>query len=366
MKPTTPLLLLAFLLTACEGEIAPGTRTAEHPLLSRVRTAPVTETALAGTDAYVASIESRDRALITSRTDGWVAQVTIREGETVQAGQLLVVIRDNQAADQVRQAEAAANEARQSLASARSRLDLAQKTEKRYQQLFRNQAVTPQEMDQIVAELQLARQAVQAAEAGLARSESAQDAARTAAAWSRVSAPYAARVVRRQVEEGSTVLPGTPLLLLDRTDGWTARAEIPETRAGQIRLGEPVRIEVPAAGRSFATRVSDILPAADPRSRTVQVKAPLPAEAELTSGLFARMIFPGRAQETLLVPSAAVVRRGQLTGVFLVQEGLLHYRLVKTGRQVEDLIEILSGLEAGDVVVVEGVERARSGARVEG
>ncbi len=191
-------------------------------------------------------------------------------------------------------------------------------------------------------------------------------AARTALAYSRVTAPYAARVVRREVEEGSTVQPGTPLLVLDRLGGWRVRGELPESKAGQVAVGDPVQVEIPALNKTYPARISEVQAAADPRSRTFQVKAELPEKAEVNAGLFARMLFPGGERPTILVPAAAVVERGQLTGVYLVRDNILHYRLVKTGREIDGRLEILSGLEPGDSIVVGGVERARSGARLEG
>ncbi|MBE0597783.1 MAG: efflux RND transporter periplasmic adaptor subunit [Desulfuromonadales bacterium] len=364
MKTILTSVLLTLLLTGCGGEIEPGTRSVAPTLIRGLEWAAVTESSVGGVDSYVATIESRDRAVLTARTDGWVERVEVGEGSTVAAGELLLTIRDNQGGDRLREAEAAVDEARQALAAARSRLLLAQKTEERYQRLYRNQAATAQELDQISAELQLAQQGVQGAQAAVARGQSARDAARTAAAWRQVRAPYAARVVARQVQAGSTVMPGTPLLVLDRSGGWTARGAVPESRAAQLRVGTPVRIEVPAAGRVFPAEVSEILPA-DPRSRTVQIKAPLPADAELTAGLFARLVFSGSTRQSLQVPASALVQRGQLTGVYLVRDGVLHYRLIKTGRQSDHQIEVLAGLDAGDLIVVSGVERARSGARVE-
>jgi RND family efflux transporter MFP subunit len=221
-------------------------------------------------------------------------------------------------------------------------------------------------MDRVGAELEESRQVVAAAEASVARAESGRGAADTALAYGRVTAPFAARVVRLEVDEGSTVLPGTPLLVLDRADGWEVRADVPESRLGKVAIGDPVQVEIPSLGTRLPGRIAEIEPAADPRSRSFRVKAELPPDGTLAAGLFARVVFPGRERTALLVPVASIVERGQLTGVYVVADGVLSYRLVKTGQQIGDRVEILSGLKAGETVVVEGVERARSGARVEG
>ncbi len=362
----TLVLLSLLALTACGGEIEPGSRSGEAPLIAGLKVAEIGASTLPTRSAYVGTVQSRDRGVLAARIDGRVTRIAVREGEQVHSGDLLLTIADNQAADRLREAEAALAGTKNQLAAAEARAQLAQKTFERYQRLFTNEAVTPQEMDQVTAEIAQARQQVSAAEAAIAGAESARNAARTALAYSRVTAPYAARVARKEVEEGSTVQPGTSLLVLDRSGGVRVSAEIPEAKAGQVAAGDPVQVEIPALDRSFPGTISEVQAAADPRSRTFEIKIDLPADAAVPPGLFARVVFAGKEEPALLLPVAAVVERGQLTGVYLVRDGILRYRLIKTGRQIDGKLQILSGLAAGDKVVIEGVERARSGARVEG
>jgi len=357
-------ILLA--LAACGGDIEPGSRSGDHPIIGGLKIAEIGASSLPFSTAYTGTVESRNRGILAARTDGRVTRIAVREGEQVQAGDLLLTIADNQAADRLREAEAALSGAMNRLAAAEARARLAQSTYERYQRLFANEAVTPQEMDRVTAEGEEARQQVAAAKAAVAGAESGRNAARTALAYSRVTAPYAGRVVRTQVEEGSTVQPGSPLLVLDRSGGLQVSAALPEARAGQVAVGDQVHVEVPALGQSFPGAVAEVQSAADPRSRTFAIKVDLPATAQVPPGLFARVVFAGSEEPMLLLPASAIIERGQLTGVYLVQDGILHYRLVKTGRQIAEQFEILSGLRPGDRVVVEGTERARSGARVEG
>jgi RND family efflux transporter MFP subunit len=185
------------------------------------------------------------------------------------------------------------------------------------------------------------------------------------AGFARVTAPYAARIARIDVETGTTVLPGTPLLVLDRAGGWQVRFDCPEALAGRLAPGTVLEVEVPALRRTFPATVSEVQPAADPATRSFQAKAALPDDPQLAAGLFARAALAATATDTLLLPSSAIVTRGQLTGVYVVEEGRLRLRMVKTGRTVGDRVEILAGLTAGQQVVVSGTERAVNGARVE-
>jgi multidrug efflux pump subunit AcrA (membrane-fusion protein) len=127
-----------------------------------------------------------------------------------------------------------------------------------------------------------------------------------------------------------------------------------------------MQLEIPALKRTISGRVSEIQPVSDPATRSFSVKLSLPAEAVLTPGLFVRAKRPAPTGTALLVPMSALVYRGQLTGVYVVETQLLHFRLVKTGAQLGDQVEILSGLSAGETIVSGDVQRARSGARVEG
>jgi RND family efflux transporter MFP subunit len=342
---------LALALTAC-SDIEPGRSNDVAPLIAGLTVQVIGTSQLAAIQSYVGTVESPDRALIAARIDGRVSRIVVREGDRVGAGALLLSIEGNVAADRLTEAIGMRE-------SAAARLRLSEQTYARYQQLRQAEAVTPQEMDRVAAEFEQAREGLKAAEAAVGQ-------ARTAVSFTQVTAPYAARVVRREVEVGSTVLPGTPLLVLDRLGGWQVRIDVPEAEVAGFAVGDALGVEIPSLNRSFPGRVAEIYPAADPGSRSFQLKVDLPADAPLSAGLFARVGRSAATSATLLVPKAAIVLRGQLTGLYVVEEGVLHFRLVKIGRTVSDRVEILSGLNAGESVVTGGVERARGGARVGG
>ncbi|WP_298036684.1 efflux RND transporter periplasmic adaptor subunit [uncultured Desulfuromonas sp.] len=360
------LFLLPAVLFACGGEIEPGRTAAERAVVTGLTLAAVAEGSLDGASSYVATIESRDRGVLAARIDGRVGRIAVREGDVVREGDLLLSLEDTAAADRLRGAEAAVAEARSGLAATQAGQRLAEQTEERFLRLRKQEAVTPQEMDRVAAEAEMARQATAVANAALQRLIALRDGARVARSHTRVRAPYDALVARCKVEEGSTVMPGTPLFHLDRQGAMVARAELPESLFGKIPGGATLRVEVPALGRVLTGTVDEVLPVADPASRSFQVKVALPVEPGLAAGFYARVLLPGEGKAMLLVADSAVVYRGQLQGVYVVEEGMLRYRMVKTGRRGDGLVEILSGLSAGETVVVSGTERARSGARVEG
>jgi RND family efflux transporter MFP subunit len=352
-------------VAACGERIEPGRQQGDPPLIRGLVLATVQESPLDSGDSFVGVLESSERAALAARIDGRVAAIAVRVGEQVRAGQLLVTIEDNQAGAGLAQAQAALSGARSAVSAAEARLALAEKTAERYRRLAAAEAVTRQELDRVEAELQVAGQDLAAAQAAVARSQAARAAATEEVAYSRVLAPFAGQVVRREVEAGSTVQPGTPLLVLDQLGRAQVRAQIPESRIDRLRLAGEVLVEVPSLGASWRAHVVEIAPAADPRSRSFLVKAQLPEGLEVASGLFARLYLPSEAETALLIPQSALVQRGQLHGVYTVLDGLLHYRLVKTGRELNGQVEILSGLRTGETIVVEGVRQARHGAKVE-
>jgi len=339
------------LLTACGDEIAPGRTAGAQVEVDGLGIATAEASLLAGAEVFVGTVESSARGMITSRIDGRVKRIAVNEGESVKQGAVLVTIEDNVAGDRLAEAQGAKQ-------AAEARADLADKTYVRYEKLFAQQAVTPQEMDRVSAELEMARQQLRSAEAAVS-------AARTAASYARVVAPYAGRVVRKEVREGSTVMPGTPLLVLDRAGRRQVRAEISEAWAGRIKSGEKLSVEIPALVKRFEAQVAEVLPASDPRSRSFQITLDLPEDPDLKAGLYARVYVGQPEVPTVLVPEHAVVERGQLHGIFLLDEqNTLHYRLVRLGRVHGDQVEILAGLSPGMRYVASGAERAINGARL--
>jgi RND family efflux transporter MFP subunit len=181
----------------------------------------------------------------------------------------------------------------------------------------------------------------------------------------RITAPATGVVVDRRVEPGDLAVPGQPLLVLDDPRVYRLEALVGESAVGRVGLGQRVPVVLDAIGRTLEGRVAEIIPAADPASRTVTVKLDLPAAPGLRSGLFGRARFPAGERQALLVPIAALVERGQLTAVYVVDdERVARLRLVTSGARRADRVEILSGLEAGEHVVVEGASRLTDGARV--
>jgi RND family efflux transporter MFP subunit len=174
-------------------------------------------------------------------------------------------------------------------------------------------------------------------------------------------------VLERKVEMGTLAVPGVPLLVIEDSRAYRLEAHVPESQMGDITLGMNVTVSVEALGKpELVGTVAEIVPTADPASRTFVVKLELPPVAGLRSGMYGKVRFPKGERLALLLPRSALVEPGQLQSVYVVEEGkVARLRLVKTGKIYDDRVEILSGLKAGDMIIVDGMDRLVDGAAVE-
>ncbi len=357
--------LFLLLLVACSDPIEPGNRPGDPIAVTGLPLAPVEVETLSQAPSLPGTLQRGTRTTLVARSDGRVSGFAVNEGEAVAAGQTLLTLADNQAEARLRAARSGFEAARAREQEALARHDLAERTFARYAQLRRGEAVTPQEFDQVDTERKAAGQALAQARAQLRIAEADLAGARIVQGFTRVTAPFAATVVRKESRNGATVLPGTALVTLDRRDGWEALTQVPESLWPGLALGQEVRVEVPALALRLPGTVSERLPGGDSGSRAFPVKIALPADDRFETGLFVRIQLPGAATEVLTVPATALVERGQLTGVYLARGGELHYRLVKTGRHLGERVEVLSGLAPGDRIVTAETARARDGARLQ-
>jgi RND family efflux transporter MFP subunit len=181
-------------------------------------------------------------------------------------------------------------------------------------------------------------------------------------------------IASKQAEVGAMAAPGSPLLTIEDDTHYRLEANVEETMIGKIRLGEPVGVSIGVLGEQwFESRVGEVQPAADPASRSSIVKINLPESLGkkgsirvLRSGLFGKARFPIGKRPIITIPQKAVLQQGQLSEVFAVdRDSRAHLRLIKTGRAYEDRVEVLSGINEGERIIVEGMEKVKEGNRIE-
>lgn len=314
----------------------------------------------------VGSVRARTSAVVSTRIPGSINVLRVREGDRVRKGQLLVQLdaQENQATAAV--ATAAIDEARRGVDEALSRKKLADTTFDRFQNLFKEQAVSRQEFDVKQTEKDVAAQGVARAESRLKQARGGAKAATTMSDYTRITAPISGIIVSKQADLGATVFPGQPLMTIEDDGSYQLELALPENVANKVKLGTPLQVTLDAVGSTFAARIAEIVPTSDPASRTFVAKIALNQKG-LKSGMFGRgALALGTTANGISVPKTAVVNHGALTSVWAVDtNNIARMRIVKVGREIGERVEILSGLTEDDRVAVAGVDKVAEGAKVE-
>ena len=304
---------------------------------------------------------------LASQMMGTIVEIRVHEGDRVQRGQVLAVIDDSQPRAALDRATAGELAAQQELVAAESNLALAESTLKRYQALYERKSVSPQEFDEIKARQQAALARRDIADAGQAQAKAALTQAHTAFDYSRIRAPFDGVVTEKKVDSGTLASPGMPIFTVEDTRRYRLEVTVNENDLRDLRMGQQVSAVIDALDNTaLSGKVVQIVPAADPASRSFLVKVELPTSPRLRSGLFGRAQFPRGERQALLIPGSAVVDRGQLQGVFVIdQNKLASLRYVTLGKAFGSQVEVLAGLQDGDRLVARPGALELNGKRVE-
>jgi RND family efflux transporter MFP subunit len=177
--------------------------------------------------------------------------------------------------------------------------------------------------------------------------------AETMLGYTKVTAPFAGVITRKHADVGDLATPSKPLLDMEDSSGLRLEADVPEAVVGRLKLGDKLPVRISALETELEGVISEIAPAADPNSRTFLVKLDLPGTAGLRAGQFGRVAMPVGETTALRVAGSAVVQRGQMEIIFVVNDRKAQLRLVKTGKRFGSEVELVSGVSAGEKVVVE-------------
>lgn len=335
------LLSVAWLGGAFTDKIEPGVINA--PALVESDIYRVTATPVPVVEPVPASLTAKQNTLISSRILARITSIEVRAGETVTQGQLLarleqsdVESRAKQVAEQVRAIQARLKEAEQNL--------------ERITKLHRDGLVAKADLDRAQANQQ-------ALAADLSGAKLAQEEAQTTLAYSEIRAPIAGRVIDRLAEPGDTATPGKPLLSLYNPMSLQVEAPVRETLAIRLNIGDPVTVEIPTLQKSLAAFVEEIVPAADPNSRSFSVKARFEFDASLLPGMYARLLLPVGTEQKLLIPQDRIARVGQLDVAWLRKADHVERRFIKLGDWRDATqVEVVSGLVEGDELLLARVQ----------
>jgi multidrug efflux system membrane fusion protein len=365
MKKTIPLWLMALLLlfTACRGK-EPHSSPPPRPMVTVVSLVRISPSRIDSFYEASGTVKAETTSVVAARTMGTVTAVKVREGDPVRAGQALVTLDDRGPAEKVVQAEAAHQEALKALEAAEQNKSLASVTFGRYRNLYADKVITQQEMDQIETQKKVAEAEYGRLQEMVKRTAATVEEAKVYRGFSRVTAPVSGVVTEKKIDPGNLALPGMPLLTIENTSQFKVEAYVDEHLATKIKTGTKVFISLEDSGERIPGIVGEVNPAIDPGSRTYRIKIPL-KKSGLKSGLYCKVFIPEGQEETILVPKKSVVERGQLSGVYVVDDHrVMIFRLIRTGKTYADKVEVLSGLKGAELIVLEGIERAVDGGMV--
>ncbi len=299
-------------------------------------------------ESAVGTIRAVHETSIGSKLLARVVEVSLKAGQKVRAGDVLVRLDDTDLRAKLEQANAA-------VASAEAVRGQAVAEEKRYAQLVRSRTISRQQYDSVVATLR-------SAEADLSRVRAAVGEVQAMLDWATVRSPIDGTVIDKKVDAGDMVTPGQLLVTLYDPKQMQLVASVRESLTRQLQIGQQIGVRVEGLHRQCGGTVSEIVPEAQSASRTFQVKVTGPCPTGVYSGMFGRILIPLGEESVLAIPREAVQDVGQLTLVEVLENGRPSRRAIRVGRTFGDepdvpaelrgCVEVLSGLREGEQVLL--------------
>lgn len=339
MKPShlfLPALAFFFSSAWASTETQGVSQVASLPSL-RVKIFEVKQESLVSHVETQGTIIARRSAQIAPKVMGVIQRLPYGLGQKVKAGDLLALL-------QVGEIEAR-------VLQARAQLNLAKRDLEREHDLLKKQASTAEMVRALEDRFRMTEAMVKEAEVMLSYAE--------------LRAPFDGVIARKFSNEGDMASPGMPILNLESSGDFQIETRIPDTLAEALSLQQNLSVSVRNSAESFQAKIEEIAPSAEAYVRSTLVKLSVPPTIRVRSGLYAKIEVPSQSQLGLLVPLEALSRAGQLERVFILNRGKAVLRLVKSGAKRDGFVEIVSGLENGETVLLGVPGNAVEGQSVE-
>ena len=369
MKQELVKLLLAAgalaALTGCSRETkvaASAPETVRGLYVIRVQQSPVSDIFQA-----TGTVHSWRTAPVASQVMANIVSVNVREGDSVRRGQIFITMDASQYRASADRGQAALEAAEHEIASAQSDLDLAKSDYKRLEYLYKKDIISARDYDQAKAKVDSTAARLDLARANREQAAAALKQDQVLLSYTNVVAPFDGVITERRVDPGALATPGLPLLTVEESGHYRLEVTLDERDLKYARLGDSIPVSLDAVGGPpLSGKVVQIVPAADPASRSFVVKLDLPADPGLRSGLFGRAAFSRGEKQAIAVPSSAVTDRGQLQSVYVLNDdNIATLRYVILGVATNGQVEVLSGLTPNETIVAKPAGRDLAGKRVE-
>lgn len=334
-------LILAWLAGAFKTKVEPGVVIAPEVVAPKMASVqPVIESDEDVVERVPGTLSAMHEALISPRIMATIGEINVSAGDNVNRGQVLAKLdsRDLAAREQ---------QAKQSLNSARAHQSEAEKEYNRMKQLVDKSIIPRSQFD-------TAEAAYKTAQADVQRAEQSVGEAQAGSSYAVIEAPFGGRIIDRYAQPGDTATPGSPILKLYDPARMRLEAYVRESLAGTLRPGAELAVMIDALTTTVQGRVEEIVPQAEPGSRSMLVKVSLPERPDIYPGMFGRLLIPTGREKRIYAPEKSILRVGQLTYVWVLNNNNKSERRFVTlgeskraGQQ-----EILSGLAPGEKVGV--------------
>ena len=288
-------------------------------------------------------VEAVQQSTVSAQTAGRVEEILVDVNDYVPPGAPIIRIRNIEQ-------RAGLNQAQAHLREAQARFQEAEADYNRTRRVYEKRVVTKAQMDAATASLDAAKARLEVAQAGVAQ-------AKESLGYTTIHAPYGGVVLQRHVQVGEAVQPGTPLMSGFSLDELRVLANVPQRLIVPVRQYRHARVVLPQGEHSIAATKLTFFPYADPQSNGFKVRIDLPKKTTgLYPGMFVKTAFQVGTVSGLIIPKSALVQRGEVSGVYVVQDRQVSLRHVRPGQTAGDTVTILAGLEAGEHVALDPIQ----------
>lgn len=324
------------------------------------------------------NVSGENNAKVATKWMGRIMKIYVKEGDFVKAGQLLATIDNSEILQQKNEALAGLEElskAREEATAAKKaaveNYEFAKRTYERFKNLYQENAISKQQLEEIETKMIGAKSMVDQVNAKLAQIDAKEKQVKAkiaqvniAVGYGEVRAPFDGYVVKKMMDEGDMAAPGMPIFIVgDKKLQFIAYLD--ESLLDRVKVGDEYDIEID--GKKIKSKIIEKNSSINPMNRTFTAKFDIPYDGSFTSGMYGKVYIPLDKTQKVLIPKTSLFKWGQLTAVYTVDEkGFIKLTYVKTGQEYADKVEVISGLKPGMKIIVSDVEKACDGCRLGG
>ncbi len=358
--------------------IPPGYAEVEGKVISGIETMKVSAEKTKGLYTVDGTVMANNNAKVATKIMGRIVEIKVKEGDRVKKGQVLAVLDTSDIQQNIKEAKAALEElakgreeALAGLRAAKAGYEFAKRTYERFKNLYKENAVSKQQLEEIETKMIGAKAQYEAIQAKLKQLDAKEKQVRAKLKFAEImkgygiiKAPFDGIVIKKMNDVGDMAAPGMPIFVIGDND-FRFFAQIDESFVDKVNVGDTFDINIETLGKTVKGTVIEKNSNIDPISRSFSVKMKLSYVEGLSSGMYGKFYIPTKAEEEIFIPQSAVVKWGQLNAVYKVDsQGVLHLTFVKLGKKLGDKVQVLSGVEPGDEIVVSGTEKACDGCKI--